>query len=346
MALNFPANPVDGQSYGSYVYSSSSGAWKSREESATVAVTSPVAPSSAKSGDIWINTNTGSSYFYYGDGDSNQWVEILSSSVSSLNQKANIESPTFTGTVILPSTTSIGTVSSLEISYIDGVTSSIQTQINSKADLSGAVFTGAISAASSIIGTTPVNGGSAGGLVVKTPPSGTQTSAYLQFTNNASTVQYGSIAASTTNIITVDGKLTVPNQPTFFAYQPESGTYMLGSGTPVFTTTILNTGSGYNTSNGRFTAPVAGVYEFKAMMLVRTASGAGEMTLLKNGANVVSRNLAYSYPVGASAHDPVHISIYLSLAAGDYIQISVSQPSGGDWYFGGGLGWFGGRLVG
>jgi hypothetical protein len=37
---------------------------------------------------------------------------------------------TFTGTVVLPSTTSIGNVSDVEIGYLDGVTSAIQTQIN------------------------------------------------------------------------------------------------------------------------------------------------------------------------------------------------------------------------
>jgi hypothetical protein len=49
--------------------------------------------------------------------------------LSSLAPKA---SPTFTGTVVLPSTTSIGDVSSTEIGYLDNVTSSIQTQLNSK----------------------------------------------------------------------------------------------------------------------------------------------------------------------------------------------------------------------
>jgi hypothetical protein len=37
---------------------------------------------------------------------------------------------TLTGTVTLPSTTSIGNVSATEIGYVDGVTSAIQTQIN------------------------------------------------------------------------------------------------------------------------------------------------------------------------------------------------------------------------
>lgn len=46
-------------------------------------------------------------------------------------------SPTFTGTVTLPSATSIGTVSATEIGYLDGVTSAIQTQLNGKANLTG-----------------------------------------------------------------------------------------------------------------------------------------------------------------------------------------------------------------
>lgn len=46
---------------------------------------------------------------------------------------AHIAGPTFTGTVILPATTSIGDVSETEIEYLDGVTSAIQGQIDSKA---------------------------------------------------------------------------------------------------------------------------------------------------------------------------------------------------------------------
>lgn len=52
---------------------------------------------------------------------------------NSLATKAPLDSPTFTGTVTLPSTTSIGNVSATEIGYVDGVTSSIQTQLNNKA---------------------------------------------------------------------------------------------------------------------------------------------------------------------------------------------------------------------
>jgi hypothetical protein len=47
--------------------------------------------------------------------------------------KAPLNSPTFSGTVVLPSDTSIGSVSSTELAYVDGVTSAIQTQLNGKA---------------------------------------------------------------------------------------------------------------------------------------------------------------------------------------------------------------------
>jgi hypothetical protein len=55
----------------------------------------------------------------------------LSSTTASSTYAPKV-SPTFSGTVVLPSATSIGNVSATEIGYIDGVTSSIQTQLNSK----------------------------------------------------------------------------------------------------------------------------------------------------------------------------------------------------------------------
>lgn len=54
----------------------------------------------------------------------------LTAVASAVSSKADTNSPTFTGTVVLPSGTSIGNVSSTELSYVDGVTSAIQTQIN------------------------------------------------------------------------------------------------------------------------------------------------------------------------------------------------------------------------
>ena len=60
-------------------------------------------------------------------------IAAANSAISSINTNlAPKESPTFTGTVVLPSTTSIGNVSSDEIGYVNGVTSGIQAQIDTK----------------------------------------------------------------------------------------------------------------------------------------------------------------------------------------------------------------------
>lgn len=102
MALDFPASPTNGQVYGSYVYNSTVGAWQAREDSATVATISTVLPTSANPGDIWYDSDDGTSYIYYDDGTSAQWVELLSSGLPLLNTKADIAGATFTGNVTAP----------------------------------------------------------------------------------------------------------------------------------------------------------------------------------------------------------------------------------------------------
>jgi archaellum component FlaC len=78
----------------------------------------------------------------------NQIDDKLDSGIAS-STYAPLNDPTFGGTVSLPSTTSIGDVSSTEIGYLDGVTSSIQTQLTDldtdKADLDSPTFTGTVS---------------------------------------------------------------------------------------------------------------------------------------------------------------------------------------------------------
>jgi hypothetical protein len=64
---------------------------------------------------------------------------------TALGLKAPLASPTFSGTVSLPSTTSIGTVSANEIGTLYGVTSSVQGQLDLKAPLENPTFTGTVS---------------------------------------------------------------------------------------------------------------------------------------------------------------------------------------------------------
>ncbi len=82
--------------------------------------------------DAWELTNDGTTY---------EEIATTTDVSTADNLKADLASPTFTGTVSLPTTTSIGDVSSTEIGYLDGVTSAIQTQFSAKAPLVSSITT-------------------------------------------------------------------------------------------------------------------------------------------------------------------------------------------------------------
>ena len=73
---------------------------------------------------------------------------VTSAIQTQINTKSPSASPTFTGNVVLPSTTVIGDVDATELGYLNGVSSNVQTQLDAKAAaasyaaLSGAAFTG------------------------------------------------------------------------------------------------------------------------------------------------------------------------------------------------------------
>jgi len=90
-------------------------------------------------------------------------LPVSTATQTALNLKANLASPTFTGTVVLPATTSIGTVSNTELSYVDNVTSSIQTQLNSKE--STLTFSSGLTRNTNTIRNDLVTGKQGGGLI-------------------------------------------------------------------------------------------------------------------------------------------------------------------------------------
>ena len=80
MALNFPASPTDGQTYVApngvtYVYDATDTLWRAQagdgENVVFVSATAPVAPTNGK---MWWNTDTGTMFIWYNDGNSGQWV--------------------------------------------------------------------------------------------------------------------------------------------------------------------------------------------------------------------------------------------------------------------------------
>ena len=99
-----------------------------------------------------------------------QWVDTLNSN------KAPITSPTFSGAVTLPSTTSIGNVSSTELGYLDGVTSGIQAQLNGKAGTTSPSLTTPTLSNATLTGTTTINGTPVLGTAVSYPADAFSTS--------------------------------------------------------------------------------------------------------------------------------------------------------------------------
>lgn len=93
-------------------------------------------------GQGWLNGTTNKIMFQINGTRREMATEAYVDAVDVL--KANLASPTFTGTVVLPSTTSIGTVSNTEIGFVDGLTSAAQTQIDLKAPLASPTFTGTV----------------------------------------------------------------------------------------------------------------------------------------------------------------------------------------------------------
>ncbi len=70
-------------------------------------------------------------------------AKLATSSAASIY--APLTDPTFINSVTLPANTAIGSVSSTEISYLDNVSSNIQTQLDAKAPTASPTFTGTVS---------------------------------------------------------------------------------------------------------------------------------------------------------------------------------------------------------
>jgi len=160
--------------------------------------------------------------------------------------------------------------------------------------------------------------------------------------SNASPLQLHSGAGLAIDISNA-GYVTMPNQPSFSAYYPAKTS---SGNTIVYGSTHYNTGSCYNTSNGRFTAPVAGKYFFTFSVLMGDSYTAAyhRVVFRVNGATT---NYIYGDSLadkgGHTTYVSVSLSTMMSLSAGDYVTVYNEGliPTYGTNY-----GQFGGFLIG
>ena len=129
------------------------------------------------------------------------------------------------------------------------------------------------------------------------------------------------------------GRVTTPNQPSFAAGK-SGNAYQLNSQVMPFDATRHNTGNHYNTSNYRFTAPVAGRYLFTFHSIIDGSINSGQQHYSIRINNSVSRGMNQHMTPNTNNWDQVSSSYILDLSANDYVTMfsdSNTRWHGNDW---------------
>lgn len=134
------------------------------------------------------------------------------------------------------------------------------------------------------------------------------------------------IQISTNSVIKVDisGRYTTPLQPSFnvmSAAATAAGTNVIAAGTQAF-----NIGSHYNSANGRFTAPVAGIYFIRFQQLAQNATTGEFRTAIYKNDGGYSGYRFITYKAAAGWHSLIAEAL-VQMAANDFI--TVRYESGG-----------------
>jgi hypothetical protein len=156
--------------------------------------------------------------------------------------------------------------------------------------------------------------------------------------------------------LTVDsaGQITAPLQPSFRAYATSAQSPVAGA-VIVFNndsaTGMFNTGGHYNTSNGRFTAPVTGVYAISFSVLFQSCVNGqyGDTSIYRNGSTAINTNrIQYqSTYTGYGGYLEARSSVVIKLTAGDFITVNNGSANTQSLYVNdASWTWFSGYLLG
>jgi hypothetical protein len=183
---------------------------------------------------------------------------------------------------------------------------------------------------------------------------GTQSNVNNGFEITPSTTIGGTTFSNPAITVDENGYVKKPTQPMFEAVGANSAYISIathGNVSPVpFPTVRHNIGNHYDNTTYAFTAPVAGRYFFTSSVYTRTGqSGTVEdiFTRFKlNGS--ANRGYAYWYQVSTAGerHHTLTDTLFIELAANDYIQVYIQGTSTADFYNGPEETRFSGWLVG
>ena len=127
--------------------------------------------------------------------------------------------------------------------------------------------------------------------------------------------------------ITSDGEVTKANQPGFLARRsiPGDNRAMGAQEWTVGGTASFNTGSHFNTTNGRFTAPVAGRYLFSTAPGYKQTGQDFNFYVQVNGVSISEPIRFIDGGDDLISHSTATGTVILSLAVNDYVTIYVGQ---------------------
>ena len=128
------------------------------------------------------------------------------------------------------------------------------------------------------------------------------------------------------------GRVTKPKQPAFMAQRTGGNSNPGGSTVYPFNTTYYNIGSGYNTSNYRFTAPVAGLYMFGVQLLTDNSGGRQIIYLRINGSIDYNNTQGYEGSADTEEYNDVQINALFKLNANDYVDVTTGSGANNNLY--------------
>ena len=198
-----------------------------------------------------------------------------------------------------------------------------------KLDIKGSVGGGALGASISLRNTNTANNGKT---EIQFQDPGSNVYAKIEGTSLTDGSNNGEIrfytASATQGVterlkITQEGYVLKSETPCFDAVR--SGGNVSAGNIIHYNTVNVNNGNHYNSSNGRFTAPVAGFYFFSYGTIKNGTNNVTRLHIYKNGSRIYNAGRHLRMDSDQNYGDNGAMTIVVSLAVNDYISIKVEE---------------------